>query len=133
MPERRLGRRAVFDAPVLMVGSVVLRDVEPYEPERAVVAHPSEQVADLRGLVGLGARGSPRQQHRLAGEDPHLRDRLAEDTGEGIGGAVVIAVDADPGDVLVARPPGGDRAGAGLGGDWPAGAGSARLESPHAR
>src|ERR1700683_3711999 len=128
MPERRLGRRAVFDAPVLMVDSVVLRDVEPYEPERAVVAHPVEQVADLRRLVGLGSRGSLREEHGLAGEDPHLGDRLAEDTGEGVGGAVVVAVDADPGDVLTARPPGGERPGAGPGGDRPAGAGLVRLE-----
>src|SRR5579864_5697623 len=114
MPERRLGRRVVFDVPVLMVGPVVLRDVEPYEPERAVLAHPGEEVADLRGLAGPGSRSGLRQQHRLAGEHPHLGDRLAEDTVELIGGAVVVAVDADPGDVLAARPPGADRPGAGL-------------------
>ena len=101
--------------PVLVVDPVVLRDVEPHQPERAVLAHSVEQVADLRGLAGLRSHGGLRQQQGLAGQDPHLGDRLAEHAAERVRRTVVVAVDADPGDVLAAGPPGRDgRCGAGL-------------------
>ena len=113
-PEGRFGRRVVLNVPVLMVDPVVLGDVEPHQPERVVLAHPGEEVGDLCRLAGVGTRRGLRQQQRLTGERSYLGDGLAEDAGEGFVGTVIVAVDADPGHVLRARPPGGDRPGAGL-------------------
>ena len=113
-PERRFGRQVVLYVPVLMVNAVVLGDVEPHQPERAVLAHSREQVRDLRPLASFGTHRGLRQQHRLAGERPHLGNGLAEDAGEGFVRVIVVAVDADPGDVLRTGPPGADRTGAGL-------------------
>jgi ATP-dependent Clp protease protease subunit len=113
-PEGRFGRRVVLDVPVLVVDPVVLGDVEPHQPERVVLVHPGEEVGDLGRLAGGGTRRGLRQQHRLTGEGSHLGNGLAEDAGEGFVGTVVVAIDADPGDVLRARPPGGDGPGARL-------------------
>src|SRR6266571_523687 len=108
-PERRFCRVAVFDPPVLVVDPLVLSLVEPHNPERVVLAHPGEQVADLDELAGLGPHRGLGQQHRLVGERPHLVNGAAEYPGECVGRKVVVAVDADPGDIICAGPPGGDR------------------------
>ena len=58
MTERRFGTWTVFDAPVLMVDPVVLSNVEPRQPERAILAPRAEQVADPNGA------GRPRAPRR---------------------------------------------------------------------
>src|SRR5690348_4801661 len=108
-PERRFGRLIVFDTPVLVVNAVVLRDVEPHQPERAIVAHSGEQVRDLPGLISFGTHRDLGQQHRSTGKGPYFGDSLAEDAEEGLRRIIVITVDPDPGDVLLAGPPRSDR------------------------
>src|ERR1017187_3179091 len=112
-PERGLGGGAVLDAPVLVVDPAVLGLVEPDQAQRPGCAHAVEQVADLDELAGGGADGGFGEEDGVGGEGADLGDGLAEDAGEGVGGAVVVAVDADPGDVGAAGPPGGDGAGVG--------------------
>ena len=96
----------------------MLGDVEPHQPERAVLAHPGEQVRDLPGLVGLGTHCDFGKQHRQAGKSPHFGNGLAEDAEEGLGRSVVVAVDPTQvtycrqatrkrSDRYRARPPGG--------------------------
>src|ERR1700733_14239521 len=92
-----------------MVNPLILGDVEPYQAQRLVLAHPREQARDLGRLPGLRPHGRLGQQDRLAGDLPYLNDGPAEDGGEGIRRPVVVTVDADPGDVARAGPPGGDR------------------------
>src|ERR1700722_11919298 len=50
-PECRFGSEAVFDTPVLAVGSAILSDVKPHEPQGAVMTHPGEKAGNLRCLT----------------------------------------------------------------------------------
>src|SRR5215831_5155457 len=121
-PERGLGLRAVLDAPVLTyVVRVAARRaqrrlvlVEPHQPEGLVLGYPREHVEDVGVLVGVARHGGLGQQDRLPGEGLHLLDGRDENAAEGVGRIGVVAVDPDPADVPVARPPGQDRPGAAL-------------------
>jgi hypothetical protein len=46
------------------------------------MTHTGEQVRDLLRLASAGADGGLGKQHRLAGEQPYLGNRLAEDAVE---------------------------------------------------
>ena len=84
-PEGNLSKRVVGEPPVLVEDAAVLGLVEPHQSERLVLGHPVEQVLDLGELASRRPDRVLGQQHRLAGEGPHLRDGLAEDAGEGVG------------------------------------------------
>jgi len=81
-------RRGGGASPGDLPGNVLRRQPDP------------EQVRDL-GCPGGRAHRGLRDQDRVAGELADLRDRGAEDRGEGVGLPVAVAVDADPVDVAV--------------------------------
>ena len=63
---------------MLEVLALVIRSVEPYEPEQSVGSDSSEQVGDLRGLAcGSGGTGLG-DEYRVAGERPHGTDGRSE-------------------------------------------------------
>src|SRR6478609_10629320 len=82
-------------------------DVEPDEPEQPVQADSGEQVGDLRRLArggyGSGLRDEDGSTRYLA----YGRYGRPEQRTERRRRVVVVAVDADPGHVLPARPPPG--------------------------
>src|ERR1700722_9880502 len=111
-PEGILRGWAILDPPVLMIYTVMLILVEPDKTKCFVFGHASEQILNLHILAGLGADARLGEQDRLLREGPDLIDGLAEHGREGVSGPVVVAVDADPGDVVRPRPPVADRTGA---------------------
>jgi hypothetical protein len=54
MTERRLGIWTILDMPVLMVDPVVLSNVGPHQPERALLAHPINRSLFLTGWLASG-------------------------------------------------------------------------------
>src|ERR1700753_3783337 len=111
LAERGLARGAVRDPPVLSVRAAVLGNIEPDQPEGAVVAHAGEQAGDLGGLAGQRAGRGLGQQYPQARGAPALSDGRPEDAVEVLGRAVIVTVDTHPGDVLPPGPPRGDRPG----------------------
>src|ERR1700730_12936144 len=111
MPESHRGGWAVLDVPVLMVEPVILGNVKPHQPQQAVLVQAGEQVRNLCRRPSHWTHGGLGKQYRLAGKDPYLGDGLAEDISEGFVRAIIIAIDSDPGYVLCAGPPRGNRPG----------------------
>src|SRR5262245_7864181 len=99
----------VLKAPVLVVQPGMLGHVEPHESETAAMMHTREHVRDLLAGSRNLARGCLAYEYRLTGERPDSCERRAEDAGERVDRPVVVAVDADPGDVCGAGPPLTDR------------------------
>src|SRR5580698_3491283 len=100
--------------PVLMVDPLVLGYIEPDKSEGAVLTHPRKQIGDLLSLVSIRTHRGLRHQDRKTGQHPYLNYGLAEDAGKSLVRTVVVAIDTDPGDVLRAGPPRGNRPSAGL-------------------
>src|ERR1700744_6455297 len=111
-PERGHPSWVTLQVPVLVVEPVVLGDVEPHQPQGAVLAHVREQRRDLGRLARDRARGRLRQQDRLTGERADLADGGPEHAEERVPRAVEVAVDSDPRHVVRSRPPGVHRPGA---------------------
>src|SRR5262249_6960367 len=103
------GGLTVLDPPVLVVGPLALIHVEPDKAQRPVLFHAMKEVLNPGQLSGRGPDRGLGQQHRLVSDEPGLVDGPPEGADGRVRWPVVDAVDPDPGDVLLARPPGGDR------------------------
>src|SRR5437588_7237729 len=97
-----------------MEDPVMLRLVEPDEPEQVVVADPGKKVGDLGGACHGPGRGLG-DKDRRAGEPADFGDGRPEHRLERVSPPVVVAIDPDDVHVTVPWPPALQRCGGGVG------------------